>query len=343
MKQLLITFAIFGAWAPQQYVQAQNKSEQTIVIDDSSPETTVEIKDGQVFVDGKKVAPYNLKHNLKIIRKFGNAKTYEFHVEGDTPQEDMDFSLRRNDGDRGVITTNRPMLGVQSEPTPNHAGAQVQIVSDASPAELAGIQAGDIITKIDNQVITSPQDLAEVITSYKPNDKVDITLQRNGEEKTIAVILSEQQSYSNAPQSFEFPGMDEMFREFQDMSRQWQNGFSFSWPPNNGNGQMFSRVTPGTPRVAEGPKIGAQVEERADSDGLLVTEVKQGSTAEKAGLKTGDVITTIGGKKMTNVDDLTNTLYELKSKRDIVVTVKRGSKTETLYVEMPVELRKRDF
>jgi serine protease Do len=337
MKQLLISFAIFGSWAPWHYAHAQTKSEQTIVIDGTKNQTTVEIKDGDVFVDGKKVAPYNLKNNIKIIRKFGNAEEFDIHVDGDTPQEDMNFSFRRP-GDRGVIHSNQALLGVQTEPVANNLGAQVQVISEGSPADLSGIQVGDVIVKVDNQTITNPQDLATAIASYKPADKVDITVLRNREESTIAVVLAENHNDQLANSGLDMRGFDDMFRNF-GMGQDLQNGFNFP----GGFARIFGNMQPGTPATQDAPKIGAEVEERADGDGLLVIDVKQGSSAEKAGMRSGDVITTVGGKKMSNVDELSSALYELKSKRDIVVNVKRGTKTETLYIEVPVELRKREF
>jgi S1-C subfamily serine protease len=62
----------------------------------------------------------------------------------------------------------------------------------ASPAEAAGVERGDIITKIDGKAVRDADGgLAKIISSKKPADAVELTIYR--EEKTITVkaVLSE--------------------------------------------------------------------------------------------------------------------------------------------------------
>ena len=73
-------------------------------------------------------------------------------------------------------------------------GAYVSMISDNSPAEKAGIYAGDIITKIGEYDITSWEDLQEAIEQYKGGETVTITLQRSDnrgkyKEKNIDVTF----------------------------------------------------------------------------------------------------------------------------------------------------------
>ncbi|MFI5621964.1 S1C family serine protease [Nocardioides sp. NPDC051685] len=68
-------------------------------------------------------------------------------------------------------------------------GAQVQEVSSGSTAEKAGLEKGDIITKVDDHVITGSDSLVATVRSYRPSDKVEVTWSRNGEEKTATVTL----------------------------------------------------------------------------------------------------------------------------------------------------------
>jgi putative serine protease PepD len=68
-------------------------------------------------------------------------------------------------------------------------GAQVQEVSSGSTAEKAGLEKGDIITKVDDHIITGSDSLVATVRSYRPNDQVDVTWSHNGEEKTAKVTL----------------------------------------------------------------------------------------------------------------------------------------------------------
>jgi S1-C subfamily serine protease len=93
----------------------------------------------------------------------------------------------------------------------------------------------------------------------------------------------------------------------------------------------------------DAPKIGIETEDRADEDGVLVTSVVKNSAAEKCGIKVDDVITSVGGNAIKNIDDISEALASMKNKKDIVVNVKRGKKDESLYLNLPVQLRKKEF
>ncbi|MEU4451543.1 trypsin-like peptidase domain-containing protein [Nocardioides sp. NPDC023903] len=68
-------------------------------------------------------------------------------------------------------------------------GAQVQEVSEGSTAQKAGLEKGDIITKVDDHVITGSDSLVATVRSYRPADEVEVTWSRNGEEQTAKVTL----------------------------------------------------------------------------------------------------------------------------------------------------------
>ena len=59
-------------------------------------------------------------------------------------------------------------------------GAQVRDVTTGSTAASAGLQPGDVITKVDDQQITGSDSLVATIRSYRPGDKVTAHLQRGG-------------------------------------------------------------------------------------------------------------------------------------------------------------------
>lgn len=69
------------------------------------------------------------------------------------------------------------------------SGAYVSAVAEDSGAAKAGIEEGDIITKLDDTAITSSTELVLAVRSHKVGDKVSITLNRDGKEKTVEVTL----------------------------------------------------------------------------------------------------------------------------------------------------------
>jgi putative serine protease PepD len=73
-------------------------------------------------------------------------------------------------------------------------GAVVQEVSSATPAEAAGLKAGDRIISIDGTTIPGSAELRGVVQAHKPGDTVKIVAVRGGTEQTFTVKLGERQS-----------------------------------------------------------------------------------------------------------------------------------------------------
>lgn len=70
------------------------------------------------------------------------------------------------------------------------ASDKVAVAKD-SPAAVAGLAAGDVITWIDNQEINSTNDLADLISKYQPGDKITVTYLRAGQEKELDLKLGQ--------------------------------------------------------------------------------------------------------------------------------------------------------
>ena len=80
-------------------------------------------------------------------------------------------------------------LGIQVGDAANGGGAKVASVVSGSPADKAGLQAGDVITAIDGKQIATADDLTALVNSYKPGDKAALTVDRNGSTKSISVTF----------------------------------------------------------------------------------------------------------------------------------------------------------
>jgi putative serine protease PepD len=79
-----------------------------------------------------------------------------------------------------------------AEPTSDDLGAEgarIEEVSDGSTAEDAGLEPGDVVTRVDEQPITGADSLVATIRSYRPGDEVTITFVRDGEEQTTSLEL----------------------------------------------------------------------------------------------------------------------------------------------------------
>jgi putative serine protease PepD len=68
-------------------------------------------------------------------------------------------------------------------------GAEIRTISSGSTAGEAGLEEGDVITEIDDTIITSADSLVATIRSYRPGDEVTVTYERDGEEQTTTLTL----------------------------------------------------------------------------------------------------------------------------------------------------------
>jgi putative serine protease PepD len=70
------------------------------------------------------------------------------------------------------------------------SGAGVETVNSGSAAQKAGLAKGDVITKVDNEVITGSESLVATVRGHRPGDRVTVTYVSNGKTHTTQVTLS---------------------------------------------------------------------------------------------------------------------------------------------------------
>ncbi|MBY8876497.1 S1C family serine protease [Actinacidiphila acidipaludis] len=90
-----------------------------------------------------------------------------------------------NSGRAGLGVTVRGVVGQDFQP----AGVAIVSVSNGGAAAKAGLQAGDVITKVGSSPITTVQSLTEALAAYRPGQQVPVTYERNGQQKTVQVTL----------------------------------------------------------------------------------------------------------------------------------------------------------
>ena len=85
-----------------------------------------------------------------------------------------------------------PYLGVAL--SDGNGGARIDSVSSGSPADRAGLRAGDLVTAIDGHAVTSSDDAVSLIAAHKPGDRLTLSLRRSGSQRTVAVSLGDRSS-----------------------------------------------------------------------------------------------------------------------------------------------------
>jgi putative serine protease PepD len=88
------------------------------------------------------------------------------------------------------VPGDRVLLGVSVESaTDGGRGVRVVRVISGSPADEAGLETGDIITRVDDTEIGDASELVRTIASHDPGDTVTVTYERDGESNTTDATL----------------------------------------------------------------------------------------------------------------------------------------------------------
>lgn len=107
----------------------------------------------------------------------------------------------------GVGVSAAPSVLSEQLKLPQGVGLVVEFVEKDSPAEKAGLQAKDVIHKLDDQLLINPQQLATLVRTFKPNDGVRLTVIRKGDVVTLNATLVEKEMpelSANTTQALEF-------------------------------------------------------------------------------------------------------------------------------------------
>jgi serine protease Do len=91
----------------------------------------------------------------------------------------------------GVSITNVTKDLADSLGLPKAQGAAVGTVEEGSPAAKAGLEAGDVILKIDGRAIDGSADLSRTIRALKPGSKVNLNVWRAGKTRDVAIVVAE--------------------------------------------------------------------------------------------------------------------------------------------------------
>lgn len=82
-----------------------------------------------------------------------------------------------------------PIIGVQLDTSFQGPGGEISEVTPGSPADTAGLQSGDVITKVDGVILADPTALIVSIRANAPGDTIELTVLRNGETRTVPLTL----------------------------------------------------------------------------------------------------------------------------------------------------------
>jgi serine protease Do len=239
-------------------------------------------------------------------------------------KEPLDEQLRKMNEGRflyrmpnfDIPEPNKAFLGVATEK--DEKGARIVEVNAGTPAEKSGLQRDDIITAINGNNITDPENLYTEVGKYKPEDKINIDYLRNGEAKSTTAKL-----VPNIPAETRIP------ERIQDLNLPFFRDGEF-W-------DLLERS--GGPK----PNLGLILMDTENGRGVEVTSVKENTPAAKSGLQKTDILLSINGKELKDVDDMKKLKSTLQEGDTWKVVFERSGKKMETDLKFPKKLKTADL
>lgn len=265
-------------------------------------------------------------------------------VRGLEAGQPLDLQVLHGDDERTLTATvaernSRPFLGLQvylggaaeqatEEPlllplvSPT-VGAQIMEVVDDSPASVAGLQVGDVITAVDGKELDGETSLADVIAGYQPGDVVGLTVARaDAGEETLELDVTLGENPDDAARAF----LGIRYSEIATLSGLQDQFMPFSQEPGDRMmpfGHGFDQTTPETPATPL-QRITA---------GAIVRTVVAGGPAAEAGLKASDVITALDGEPIDGPQALVDAVSARQPGDTVTLTVTRAGEDADIEIE----------
>jgi C-terminal processing protease CtpA/Prc len=187
---------------------------------------------------------------------------------------------------------------VLADPDGDGQGVEITEVEPNSPADKAGLQQGDVVVKLDGKNVETPQDIREELRNLNEAREIDVEILRGGQPMNLKVTPEK---------------------------RRFMHAFSFGRPYIGVNLQNLDGD------LAEYFKVDPNA-------GVLITRVQSDGPAAEAGIRSGDILTHINGKKVSDAESATELIGEGDSETIEVTVLRHGSE-----MKMTVRPQKREM
>jgi serine protease Do len=227
----------------------------------------------------------------------------------------------------------------------SNTGVLIADVTADSPAEKAGIKKGDVVVEFDGERVRSVRQFMRLVQETPPGRRVSAALTRDGQRTTVTVEPRE-------GSAIRLLGDLDGVRSMGGFDRDFLEGFPVPPVPPPAPSVPSPPAEPGMPppppaapmpdiqNFLRRPSAGLGITIASLSDqladyfgakrGVLVTAVQDGSAAQKAGFKAGDVVVALNGTDVSQPAELSRAAQRLRDGDDFTADVVRDKKSLTL-------------
>ena len=216
-------------------------------------------------------------------------------------------------------------------------GVIIEEVADDSPASKAGLKKGDVVLEFDGERVRGVRHFTRLVQETPAGRRVQTSVMRDGQKLNVTIE-------PRASGGFSYFGDDDRMSVLRDLADGWRVDIPKPAPaPPAAPKPPAPPAFPAFPDFdtfvwRSGNGLGIRVGDLSDQlaqyfgtkDGVLVTSVTDNSAAAKAGIKAGDVLTSLNGRDVTSPSDLRRRIQELKDGDEFTVGIVRDKKATTL-------------
>jgi serine protease Do len=186
-------------------------------------------------------------------------------------------------------------------------GVLVTSLQKGRAADKAGVQSGDVILKVNGEVVDQPNELQAKVGTFNPGEEIEIEVWRDEKTRTFKIVLQDKDgetelSAKTKPEKAH-KDLPELGLNLQDLSTRQLNQFDLD-------------------------------------GGVVVVSVERYSAAAEAGIRRGDVIYEMNGKAVENVRDFNDSLEGFKSGDVVKIKIRSQLENQTnfnrlVFMEIP--------
>jgi serine protease Do len=204
------------------------------------------------------------------------------------------------------------------------SGVVIEDVQADSPAQKAGFRAGDVVVEFDGERVRSMRQFIRLVQESPSGRQIATVVMRDGQRVTLNVQPREGGAfgfkYFNGLDNFKVQTLPKLAARPQ-----------LKMFPERFEGLIG---VPGRLGITIDDLSSQLAEYFGTKDGVLVTSVNDNSNASKAGVKAGDVITSLNGETITSAGDLRTRSQRLDSGEEFTIGVIRDKRPMTLKGKM---------
>jgi serine protease Do len=230
------------------------------------------------------------------------------------------------------------------------SGVILETVDPGGPADKAGIKGGDVVTEFDGERVRSVRHFLRLVQETTPGKSVPIVLSRAGQRVAVNVTPERAANIRIFGDDFNMP--------------YFETPHAIPPVPPSPPSPPSPARAPRPPSVFANPapfelfgrffntrRLGITIEDLDTQlaeyfgvkEGVLVKSVAADSVGAKAGLKAGDVITGVNGRKVYDSSDVTRAVERTEDNAEVTIEITRDKKTQSLKGKLePREARARE-